>query len=492
MPHSDLIMHRTSASVAMAILTLTLLSGCSSGDGNGPAGFGTVKGTVHLPFKFAAANEPVEGATVLITAGDFDTTATTDANGQFVVGSIPSGTAAVTATLGTCLAEHFPSVSVPANDTLRLTITLASDADFDTIPVPWAGAIRMELEPANNRAIMLIDAASTGGAPEVVVVDLSTGQAQSALQTGLTDVYDLAVVGPNLVVFNFLAPEGHCLRFFNPSTMEKVGNDVLYFPEQTVHPGKIALDDLRENVFVTHGVRLGTQVAGRVWAVNIAQRQMIDVDDDIFDLVFSFDTNLVAGSLGWSYGISFDAATQEILVASRQSKFITAIDWTMWGDFDREANLSIPTTGVRRIPIVPQSGDSVGFGVEIWGFAGGYGIAAKRLSGTAPFLRYSSGGSAADMMFTETAIAPASTNHTLKVIPERQSWFSMFRDPDRANNGVQHAIEERSTATLQRVYRYESMYIDDATPTAFAVDTDNGLLYVAYSGRKAIEVFCLP
>lgn len=482
----------TSSPVLFAVFMLAL-GGCSSDNGPRPVEFGAVKGTVVLPFKFAAAGEPVEGASVRITAGDFDTTAITDAGGQFVLGPVPAGSVLLSATLGTCLSDVRSGFNVPANDTARIDLTLASSADFDTIAVGLVGASSMALEPFGNRAVLLVDSTARGGAaPSVIVVNLTTGESERADQPDLTDVYDLAVINSNLIVFNFLSPTGYGLRFFDPVAMAKSGNDVYYHFTQATHAGKLALDTDRTRVFVTHGIREGAQVIGRVWAIDVAQRNLIDADDNAFDLIFSFDNNLVGGALGWPYGIGLDPATSEILVANRQSKSVTAIDWNMWGNFDREAGLTVPTQGVRRINITPMSADSIGFGVEVWGFGGGYGIAAKTLSGAAPILRYSSGGTSADLMHTETSILPASLNHSVKVVPQRQSWFSMFRDPSRLSAGRQFAIEERSTATLRRVYRYESRFVNDPTPTAFAIDPDRGLLYVAYRTRRMIEVFCLP
>jgi hypothetical protein len=133
-----------------------------------------------------------------------------------------------------------------------------------------------------------------------------------------------------------------------------------------------------------------------------------------------------------------------------------------------------------------------GFGVELWGFAGGHGIAAKSLSPMLPIMHYNSGDTTWSHLHVETIISPATTNHVIKIIPLRQSWFTTIKDPDRNPEDVLTAIEERSFESLQRIYRYETRFIEDPTPTAFAVDAENRLLYVAYSQRAFLEVFCLP
>jgi hypothetical protein len=89
----------------------------------------------------------------------------------------------------------------------------------------------------------------------------------------------------------------------------------------------------------------------------------------------------------------------------------------------------------------------------------------------------------------------ASQEYTIKVIPERDSWFSIFRGPRTSGLGTKvTAIEERDFGTLQRRARYESQVIpldDNPQPHAFAIDPVGNVLYVAYAEETFIEVFCL-
>lgn len=484
------------AGAMLLVLLILPIGGCSSGGGTKPTQFGAVEGVVRLPFKLAASGEPIEGATVHIQAGDFDTVTTTDAAGTFFVDQIPARKADLSATLDPCFSVT-QSVVVRANDTISTDISLQSHADFDTISVGWAGASRMEFDAAANRVILLFGAAARGGTPGIATVDLSTGQYTSADLTGLTDVFDLKIINSNEVVFNFKSGASFGLRFFNPVTMTKIGADAIYPSAQSGQidfEGRLALDAGHENVFITHTIRQGITTMGKVYAIAVTQQQLIDADDDVFNGEFAFDANLVANSIAWAYNIGFDDATNEILVGNRTSPTVTAIDWSQWGNFDREAGLSVPTAGVRVIDMAPPPpyNDDQSYGVEIWGFTGGDGISIKSFSAKVPILHYESGNDQWSNYYVETSIYPASTNHIVKIIPERQSWFTSFRDQSREFDGVLSAVEERSFTTLQRLYRYESRFIDEPNPTAFVIDPQRNLLYVADGGRTFLEVFCLP
>ncbi len=484
------------ASTPMIMLLILSIGGCSSGGGTKPTQFGAVEGVVRLPFKLAASGEPIEGATVHIQAGDFDTVTTTDASGAFFLDQVPARQADLSATLDPCFSVT-QSVVVRAKDTVTADISLQSHADFDTISISWAGALRMEIDPSANRAILLFGAAARGGTPGIASVDLSTGQHTNTDLPDLTDVYDLKIINSNEVVFNCKSAAGYGLRFFNPVTMTKIGEDAIYPTAQEGQSdieGRLALDAAHENVFVTHVIRQDRTINGKVYAVAVTQQQLIDADNDIFNGEFAFDANLVANSILSAYNIAFDDATNEILVGNRTSPTVTAIDWSQWGEFDRDAGLSVPTAGVRVIDMAPPPpyNDDQSYGVEVWGFAGGDGIAIKSFSAKVPILHYESGKDTWSNYFVETTISPSLTNHVVKIIPERQTWFTSFQDPSRQFEGVVTAIEERPFDSLQRLYRYESRFIDQPNPTAFAIDAQRNLLYVAYGQQSYLEVFCLP
>ena len=328
-------------------------------------------------------------------------------------------------------------------------------------------------------------------------IDLATGQYSHASLSDLTDVYDMKIINSTEIVFNFKSDAGYGLRFYDPVAMAKSGDDATYPSAQGSQldlEGRIALDADKQTVFVTHAIRDGRVIAGKVFAIGIAQRQLIDADNNIFNGAFAFDSSLVSNSLRWAYNIAFDDAANEILVGNRTSPTVTAIDWSMWGEFDREAGLAIPTAGVRVIDMEPPPpyNEDESYGVEIWGFAGGNGIAIKSIPGKVPILRYESGEDTWSNYYVETAIYPATTNNAVKIVPERQSWFTAFRDPSREFDGVITAVEERPFDSLERLYRFESRYIENPSPSAFAIDTENKLLYVAYGQQTFIEVFCLP
>lgn len=483
------------ASLLTAILVL-LCSGCGSDDGGTqPTRFGAIEGVVRLPFKLAASGEPIAGVSVFLTSGDFDTVTTTDETGAFFLDQIPARTAQLSAEFGTCLAADGVSAVVRANDTVYAELTLETQSDLDTIPVGWAGAISMELVPGAQRALLLYDAASRSGPPGLVTVDLATGEYTSAEFADLIDVFDLEIINSGLFVINFKSAAGYGLRFGDPVSLSATGEDVPYpsaVGGQSDYDGRLTPGANDEYVFVTHVIREGIKTLGKVYAISVLQRQMIDADDNPFDGEFAFDAGLVENSIFWAYNVAFDDATGEILVGNRTSPFITAIDWDMWGQFDREAGLAVPTAGVRVIDMTPPDNAAPGFGVELWGFAGGHGIAAKSLSGKAPMLHYQSGSESWSDFHMETVIRPAISNHVVKIIPQRQTWFTSFADLDREFSGVITAIEERPLGTLQRLYRYESRFIEDPAPRAFAVDAVAHLLYVIYDNRPILEVFCLP
>lgn len=486
---------RGHAGFVILLLLVLSIGGCGSDNGTKPEQFGAVGGVVQLPLALEASDQPVEGASVYFQAGDFDTVTTTDAEGVYFLDQVPARQATLSATFGSCLSVT-RTITVRANDTISADLSLESHALFDTLSVGWAGASRMEIDPAANRAILLFGAAAPGG-PRIVNIDLATGQYDHADLSDLTDVYDLKIINSNEVVFNFKSDAGYGLRFYDPVAMAKIGEDAIYPSAQGSQldlEGRLALDAARQTVFVTHAIRDGRVIAGKVFAIGVPQQQLIDADNDIFNGEFAFDSSLVKNSLRWAYNIGFDDAANEILVGNRTSPTVTAIDWDMWGQFDRDSGLTVPTAGVRVIDMEPPPpyNEDESYGVEIWGFAGGNGIAMKSLPGKVPILRYESGEDTWSNYYVETAIYPATTNNAVKLVPERQSWFTAFRDPSREFEGVITAIEERPFDSLERLYRFESRHLEEPSPSAFAIDTENKLLYVAYGQATYIEVFCLP
>ncbi|MBD3297928.1 MAG: hypothetical protein GF341_04670 [candidate division Zixibacteria bacterium] len=496
--------NRTHTAILIGMLAIgaVVFWGCGddNGNGNGPVEPGAIAGVVQLPFKLAAAGEPVEGAIVQLTAGDLDTATTTDANGEFLFTDVPAGNAQVDVTFGSCLAVTRDDATVTENDTTDLILELESHADIDSVTVGWANATRMELSPNGDRLVMIFNAAARNGTPGIATVDLGTKSATTRDLSEFDDVFDLQFVTSQLAVFNYRSGNSYGVQFVDPTTVAQSGSDVMYQNFDGIqHDGRLVALPSGTDVFVTHGIRKpeNTRRAfGIVYRISVPQRNLVDPDDDVFNGEFAFDNDLVGGALGWPYNIGYDAVRGEVLVGNRDSTTVTAIDLSHWGDFDRSVNLSMPTDGVRHITMAPpQVYIDQGYSVLEWGFDGGQGVATRLVGGKrAPILRYTSGGNASDLFYLDTVSFPASSNHLLKIIPERNSWLSMFRDPERSFSGNEFAIEERSLSDLRRVYRYESRFLDtfDPRPTAYDADPIAGYLYVAYKERDWVEVYCLP
>lgn len=470
------------------------LSGCSKT--TDPPGFGAVTGAVRLPFTAAASGAPAMGAQVRITAGGFDSTIAADSSGIFLMDHVPAGTASVTATLTSCFSGSRTGVRVVKNDTVTADVTMASQLDADTIALPvivsTSAPRQMELVPGGNQAILLYDTSAVSPLPpSLLSVNLATGVAQLTQFTDLRQAYDLKVVGPNLAVFSFLSIAGFGLRFVDLTTMTKSGRDVLYDSVPIGLPGHIAMDNTSEHVFVAHARWQGTSFVGKVYAVSVTQRELVDADNNPGDGSAAFDTLLIRRSVGRAYNIAYDNSTDEILVANNDAGFITAISWNKWGTFDRAAHATMPVPGVRSIRVNAQIEQ---FQPWFLGIGDGSGVALWPQNAWA--VRFSSGSGAADLAYTDPTVAMSSEVHYLTVVPSRQSWFTLFSDftePDVDKQ--QRAVEERSLNTLHRLYRFQSHHFvlpDRGFPRTFAVDAANKRLYVAYSNRPILEVFCLP
>jgi len=476
--------------------TAALAVGCGDG-GNGPTKFGAVAGTVYLPFELSAALKPAVGATVRLSVGDFDTSTVTGDAGTFFFDQVPARTVRLVASLGTCLADTQVAVRVTEGDTTAADVTLSSSPSSNCFGLPFAGAARMEIDPASNRAVLLYDAAYTSADrshPAIVVVDLTSGEGSTHEFADLDDVYDLVLVSGTEAVFNFKSATGFGLRFFDVAAMTASRADVIFETDLSFQGGRIALDDLHERLFVTVGNQPVFTPVGKVYALSLVTGLWLDADNDPADGDFAFDDDLVAGALGWAYNIAFDPAAGEILVGSRvvpflQSPFLTAISVSKWGTFDRDSNLTAPTPGVRKINMDPGEGFT-GFAVEYWDFAGGIGVAAKSLSGRAGMVTYTSGGTTFTTKLVEENTQLVADNQFLTIIPERQTWFTLIEDPGRPQ-AVRKSIEERELSTLQRHNRYETRFLEDPplVPRGFAVNTQTQRLYVAYQNSPILEVF---
>jgi len=280
------------------------------------------------------------------------------------------------------------------------------------------------------------------------------------------------------------------------NSMAAAGGDVLYDTNVTgftdpIVLGHIVLDNTAEHVFVAHALQ-PPYFVGKVYAVSVADRRLIDADNNPDDGNPAFDALLVRNSIGWAYSIAYDDVRHEILVGNRDDAgFVTAIAWEKWGTFDRAAHLTLPTPGVRTVSLGAQLPP---FQAWFLDFAGGTGIALWPQYTVALLLR--SGASAADLTYTDATVTMTSDSHFLTIIPSRQSWFTLFADfTEWDETKRQIAVEERSWSTLRRIYRYESHHFnlpDKGLPRSFAVDAAGKKLYVAYSNRPVIEVFCLP
>jgi hypothetical protein len=456
-----------------------------------------------MPANLMAADEPAAGAIVHLRGGTYDSMVTTDAHGTFAFDPVPATSLNISASLGSCLRTGNTLLNVPENDTATVDLTLEALTDTDTISVGRSGAAYMEIDPALNRAILLFDSSAEAGTPAMVVLDLSTGQHDEMVFNDLTNVFDLEIISSDEVVFICEISGDHGLRFVNPTTLTQIDDD-LPIPGSAINfEGRIAIDPNREHLFVTHTVRDGGRFLGQVFAVDVADKDFVDADNDPNDGEFAFDNELVDNSLIWAFNIAFDANTNEILVGNRIDTYLTAIDWTKWGQFDRTAGLAAPTDGVRLVSMVPPPPHNVdeGFRVEFWAFAGDKGVAAKNPNGITRYTQYDSPEGTRGAYYLEpeepkeTRVTIASAEYTIKVIPERDSWFSVFRGPRISGlGGNTTAIEERNFGTLQRRGRYESQAIAfdmDAQPHAFAVDPIAKVLYVAYANQTFVEVFCL-
>jgi hypothetical protein len=472
-------------------VSLLVAVGCNSGGGSKPSGFGAVTGHVRLSESMATSGVPVAGAQVHISGGDFDTTAQTDTNGIYLVDEVPAGTVTLWASSGSCLTSPQSQVTIRKADTVGVDLLLPSQLDTDTIPLPGSGAVRMEIVPGGGRAVLLYDStASAPGHPAIVTVDLATGVSQKTEFTDIAEAYDLRLAGSNIALFNFRSSAGFGVRFVSLSSMTAAAGDALYSTNPSGFAGHLTLDNSFEHVFVAHAVRQDANFIGKVFAISLADRKVLDADNDSTDGDAAFDTLLVRQSLGWAYSIAFDDSRHEILVGNRDSSFVIAIDWAKWGTFDRTAHLTAPIPGVRKVNLEAQVSQ---FRAWFLDFAGGVGIAARPQ--TTDMIRFESGANEASVSLNETSVQMTSDRHFLTVVPSRRSWFTLFEDVTAPVAERQTAVEERSWSTLQRISRFESnrfVLPSRGIPRAFAVDATNQKLYVAYSNRPILEVFCLP
>jgi hypothetical protein len=476
---------------AMLGMILLAITSCSSDGGTEPTGFGAVTGTVRTFSVSATSGLSQAIATVRVSGGGFDSTTSTDVNGIYIMGDVPARTVTVSASLSDCMAGSRSGVVVVKNDTITADVTLEFQADNDTIPLPGSGAVKMELVPDGHRAILLYDVSDDSpGAPSLVSVDLTTGASSRTEFTDLDQVFDMQLAGNNMVVFNYLGPAGFGLRFVNLNSMAATGGDVVYDTNVTSFAGHIALDNSGEHVFVAHALQ-PPYFVGKVYAVSVAERKLLDADNNPNDGNAAFDTLLVRRSLGWAYSIAYDDIHHEILVGNWNAGFITAIAWEKWGTFDRSAHLAVPTPGVRIVTVNAQENQ---FQPWFLGFASGVGITVWPQNSIAE--RFQSGAGASDLFYADPTVSIASTSHFLTVVPSRQSWFTICQDLTESDGDKrQTAVEERSWSTLHRMYRFESHHFtlpDRGFPRAFAADAVGRKLYVAYSNRPIIEVFCLP
>lgn len=471
----------------LAVTALVMsLSGCGD-DGNGPEKLGRVDGTVYLPFELAAALQPAAGVVVNLAGGDYTQNRTTAADGRFGFDDVPVRSMTLTYSPAACLADTQVAVSVLENDTVRVDVTLTGDVSGDCLSLPFAGAARMEIEAESNTAVLLYDT-SVRPKPAVVVVDLSTGGVRSAEFDDIANVFDMAFVSSNLIVFNcFKTGSGYYMRFFDISTMSMSGADVLYTINQGSLAGRLAVTPTGSDVFVTHRVQSGFTFDGQIFCVSVVQRNLQDADDDIPNLNFAFDHSLVQGSINWPYDVAIDPARNELLVGNYRDTLVIAIDYTLWGTFDRAANLIAPIMGVRKIVMATGT---PGFAPWFWNFAGGRGVAAWPGSGEAPLLAYESGGATFSQKLVDPGVTLSSGNHHLTIHSARGTWYTLVTDPNRPQS-VREAIEERSLTALSKSARFETRFSETPAldPRAFAVNTQTNRVYVAYTNKAILEVF---
>lgn len=480
-----------------AVLVLLVMSGCGKDKGPEPVGFGAVSGTVRLPFSQAASAAPAAGARVRVFGGDFDTTTTADTLGTYTIQSVPARTMSVSATAGECFEVTRSGIFVRKNETTTVDLSLESHTEFDSIPLPLAGAVRMEISPSATWGVLLYDSAVVWPKHVTLVrIRLADAAVDQVEFNDLIDAFDIRFIGNDEVVFNFLSASGFGLRFVNLATLTADGSDIVYDSNRDGFGGRLTLDGSRQHVFVTHTVlRVSDRLTyvGKVFACSVAERMLVDADNDPSNGIVAFDTALVRGSLAWPNNIAFDDLGHEILVGNRNAGYTTAIDWTFWGTFDRRAGLVAPVAGVRKVAMNQQDQR---LQVRYLDFADGVGIAADHQY--SEMVRYQSGDDGSKLLYTETAASLKSEDHFhfLTIVPSRQSWFTLFEDITQSDNQKwQTAVEERSLSTLRRVNRYEShLFVlpDRGQPRAFAVDAVHKHLYVGYRNRPILEVFCLP
>jgi DNA-binding beta-propeller fold protein YncE len=449
---------------------------------------------VLLPFQNATSGAPVAGAQVQIAGGDFDSTTSTDSNGVYFMDDVPARTVTISASVTACLSGSRSNVVVRKADTVIADVTLESHADADSIPLPRAGAARMEIAPAGGRAVLLYDGTSTGQShPSVAAVDLNSGAVTTLEFPDLTEAYDIRFIDDGEFAFNFHDSRGYGLRFVSFPIMASTG-DFRYCDTAGGLPGRLTLGPSGEVIFVTHQIfqasAQGVIKAGKVYAVSIPGRRFVDADNDTTDGETAFDTSLALGSLAYPYYIAYDPLRGEILVGNHDGGFLTAIAWSEWGRFVRQSKPA--TQGVRKIPM---NAEQPSFQVWFFGFAGGIGIAGGPQTPPAT-VRYESGEVSGNLTYSDVSVNMSSDNHFLTVVPSRQSWFTLCQDVTESDIFKrQTAVEERSWNTLHRLYRFESRHFvmpDRGQPRAFAVDAANKKLYVAYRNRPILEVFCLP
>ena len=475
---------------SLAAAILLFFSGCSDG-GSKPVGFGAITGTVRQPYSTTATASPVAGARVRVAGGDFDTTTTADSTGTYLIDDVPARVMTVSATAGDCMSGSTANVTVKKADTITVDVILDSRADFEAIPLPGSGAVRMEIAPGGGQAVLLYDSLGAApGRPSVIRIDLNTGAASSLGFTDIIQAYDIRFVNDGEFVFNFRDAIGYGVRFVNLATMVATG-DLRYSSVPSGRAGRLAVGPSGQVLFVTHQI---FQVfpdrfvkEGKLFAINIPSRKLIDADNDTTDGLVAFDTSLALGSMAYPYNIAYDPSEDEILVGNHDGDFLTAIKWSEWGHFVRQSKPA--SQGVRKIPMTSLPAEQVWF----FGFASGVGIVAQPNGATA---RYLSGAAAGDVFHAATQVTMSSDSHFMTVVPSRQSWFTLFQDLTESDPLKQQtAVEERSSSTLRRLYRYESKHFvlpDRGFPRAFAVDAANKRLYVAYLNRPIMEVFCLP
>jgi DNA-binding beta-propeller fold protein YncE len=480
-------MKRSLQMITMTIVAIALtVAGCGDDD-NGSDNFGRVDGTVYLPSTLSASLQPAEGVTVRLSGGDFLETLTTGADGRFGFDDVPARSMTLALTPGTCLADTQMTVTVVKNDTLTRDVTLRVDAGGDCIPLPYAGAARMEIDGASNRGVLLYDTA-VRAKPALVVIDLATGAVGAVEFADLANVYDLAFVTGDVVVFNcFKTGEGYYLRFWNISTMTAHRGDIYYTSDPVQVGGHLAVAPGGGDVFVSHQTRPGLfSFDGQVYCLNVESGDFTDADNWELDGRFGFDSSLVGASVNWPYGLAIDPTTSELLVANYNDTVIVAIDLNYWGTFDRTANPTAPIPGVRKIAM---STGQAGYRPLLWAFGGDRGVAASPSFG---MLGYQSGASSFSGLLVEPSLTLTSGSHHLVIDDTRGTWYTLVSDPARPQS-TRESVEERSLTTLAKIRHFGTRFIETPAldPRAFAVNPQTGRLYVGYTNKAILEIFPL-